>query len=61
MELIMMVKMTQICMTWNGPVDREVEHVALKIYQFKPQASSWFSGILATEIMVLCLACFEIQ
>ena len=22
-------KRTQICMTWNGPVDREVEHVAL--------------------------------
>ena len=31
------------------------------LYQFKLQASSWLSGILATEIMVLCLACFENQ
>ena len=29
MELIMMIKRTQICMTWNGPVDREDKHVAL--------------------------------
>ena len=29
LELIMMVKRTHICMTWNGPVDREDEHVAL--------------------------------
>ena len=29
MELIMMVKRTQICRTWNGPVDQEDEHVAL--------------------------------
>ena len=28
-ELIMMIKRTQICMTWNGPVDRDDEHVAL--------------------------------
>ena len=25
----MMVKRTQICRTWNGPVDQEDEHVAL--------------------------------
>ena len=29
MELIMMVKRTQICRTWNGPVDQGDEHVAL--------------------------------
>ena len=29
MELIMMVKRTQISMTWNGPVDRKDESVAL--------------------------------
>ena len=29
MELIMMVKRTQTSMTWNGPVDREDESVAL--------------------------------
>ena len=26
MELIMMVKRTYICRTWNGPVDQEDEH-----------------------------------
>ena len=31
------------------------------IYQFKIQVSSWLSGILATEVMVLCLVCFEKQ
>ena len=29
MELIMMVKRTQLCRTWNGRVDQEDEHVAL--------------------------------
>ena len=29
MELIMAVKSTQICRTWNGPVDQEDEHEAL--------------------------------
>ena len=46
-ELIMIVKRTQMCMTWNGPFDSENEHVL--ICQFKLQADSWLSGILATE------------
>ena len=58
-ELIMIVKRTQMCMTWNGPFDSENERVL--ICQFKLQADSWLSGILATEVMVLCLACFENQ
>ena len=29
MELIMMLKRTQISMSWNGPVDRKDESVAL--------------------------------
>ena len=29
-ELIMIVKMTQICMTWNWPFDSEDEHVSFK-------------------------------
>ena len=58
MELITVVKRTQLCMVRNGPVNREDERL---IYQFKLQASSWLSGILATEVMLLCLVCFENQ
>ena len=60
-ELIMIVKRTRICMTWNGPFDSEDEHTCVLICQFKFHADSWLSGILATEVMVLCLACFENQ
>ena len=31
------------------------------VYDMELQADSWLSGILATEVMVLCLACFENQ
>ena len=61
-ELIMIVKRTQICMTWNGPFDSEDEHVSLSAnINFRQIHCSWLSGILATEVMVLCLACFENQ
>ena len=34
---------------------------AYRTVMVKLQADSWLSGILATEAMVLCLACFENQ
>ena len=55
-----MVKRTQIYMAQNGPVNREDEPVALST-NCKLQAGSWLSGILATEVMILYLACFENQ
>ena len=32
-ELIMIVKRTQICITWNGPFDSEAEHTCVLICQ----------------------------
>ena len=59
MELIMMVKRTHICRTCNGPVDQEDEHVALSNNLNFKRVINWLSGILATEVMVPRLACFE--
>ena len=60
-EIIMIVKRTQICMTWNGPFNSEDEHVSLSANLNFRQIVGCLSGILATEVMVLCLACFENQ
>ena len=54
MELIMMVKRTHICRTWNGRVDQEDEHVALSNnLNFKQVVGC------QAEVMVTCSACFE--
>ena len=60
MELITVVKRTQICIVQNGPVNREDEPVAL-FTNLNIKRVVGCQVFLATEVMVLCLVCFENQ
>ena len=60
-ELIMIVKRTPVDLYDMEWAIRQWRWTCVLICQFKLQADRWLSGILATEVMVLCLACFENQ
>ena len=60
MELIMMVKRTQICRTWNGPVDQGDEHVVLSTnLNFKRVVGCQVFWPLKLWFLASGLVCFE--